>query len=383
MFALGTVSTVVALIGAEIMRHLAGNLTGILRFLGAGGVVRRNVGVRLGAYATLVALPILAFIAIRALGLHVGAGLYGQVWLAPLLVSTVRWGLPGAALVGAFALATLDPVVARFVLASDVHVTAAEWIGQATLYAVFALSARAFTTLARHRAPTQPEFLTRDGVSSTERSVDRDRVLASLANAVEIRDRYTQGHCRRVARNALVMGKALDLPAEDLNTLYWAATLHDLGKIAVPEYILLKTGRLSEEEYAEIRRHPMYGADLLCSVSQSYRQIADVVRAHHERWDGLGYPVGARRHEIPEMARIIAIVDVFEALTSERPYRSPMPESQALQYIKNGAGTQFDPHLVEEFCTLFLNGQVECANTSTTASGVRIAGREPMIAQSA
>jgi len=163
------------------------------------------------------------------------------------------------------------------------------------------------------------------------------------------------------------MGHALGISARETSILYWAARLHDLGKIAVPEYILLKSGRLTEDEFAEIRRHPSYGADLLASVSVTFRPIADVVRAHHERWDGLGYPLGLKGEEIPRLARLIAVVDVFEALTSERPYRSPMPAVQAMQYIRNGAGTQFDPELVEEFERLSILGKIECAGSPSFA----------------
>ena len=138
--------------------------------------------------------------------------------------------------------------------------------------------------------------------------------------------------------------------------------LHDLGKIAVPEFVLQKQGRLSEEEFSEIRRHPSYGADLLASVSTEFRPIADVVRAHHERWDGQGYPLGLHTDEIPLMARIIAIVDVFEALTSERPYREPMGPEHALEYIRNGAGTQFDPRIVPLFESLYERGGLVCSS---------------------
>lgn len=198
-----------------------------------------------------------------------------------------------------------------------------------------------------------------------------DRILGSLANTVEVRDHHTQGHCRRVAKNAVQMGRALGLEASRLETLYWGAVLHDLGKIAVPEFILQKHGRLSEEEFAEIRRHPGYGADLLASVSPEFKPIAAVVRAHHERWDGLGYPLGCRGEEIPLLARIIAIVDVFEALTSERPYRNPMPADQALRYVRKGAGTQFDPALVPLFEALFERGDIDVSG-ERAADGVQV-----------
>lgn len=189
----------------------------------------------------------------------------------------------------------------------------------------------------------------------------RERVLASLARTVEVRDQHTQGHCRRVAKNAVALGRQLGLAESDLEVLHWSGLLHDLGKIAVPEYILMKNGRLSEEEFSEIRRHPAYGADLLASVSAEFQPIAEVVRSHHERWDGLGYPLGLRGEDIPLLARIVAVVDVFEALTSDRPYRSPMPVEQAMMYIAHGAGTQFDPAIVASFEALVLGGGIDSA----------------------
>ena len=125
------------------------------------------------------------------------------------------------------------------------------------------------------------------------------RILSSLANTVEVRDHHTQGHCERVAENALVMGKALGFDNVQLEVLYWSAMLHDLGKISVPEYILVKQGGLADTEFQEIKKHPDYGANLLIAVSAAFSEIAGNVRSHHERWDGGGTPkglVGGRSH---------------------------------------------------------------------------------------
>lgn len=270
-----------------------------------------------------------------------------QLLYIPILVAAGTWGFGPSLLVGLLASAeALFPTHAASVGSAIV---------QPLLFLGFAAVStsvlRAFRPVERGHGAVKADAT---GPAGSE------RVLESLARTVEVRDRHTQGHCRRVAKNARVLGRALGLSAEELDLLRWSALLHDIGKIAVPEYILMKNGRLSEGEYDEIRRHPSYGADLLVSVSQSYRPIADVVRAHHERWDGLGYPLGYRASEIPQLARIIAIVDVFEALTSERPYRSPMPVAQALKYVMNGAGTQFDPAIVPVFEELVVSGRIEC-----------------------
>lgn len=351
------------------MRHLAGRLAAIFR---SRASVNRDALRAMAALtavdAAMAVLPIAIVVGLRLFGAHVGLALYAQAWLLPLVIGAMRWGMPGAVGAGVVGLAAFDPAVIRIVLGAGIGLSPMDWVTQTVLFAVFGVSV---VVLVRRRQELGDLGHGATGLAISDSAAaraDSDRVLASLANTVEIRDNHTQGHCRRVARNALVMGTALELSRSDIRILHWAATLHDLGKIAVPEYILLKTSRLSEEEYEEIRRHPMYGADLLASVSQSYRPIADVVRAHHERWDGLGYPLGLKGEEIPEMARIIAIVDVFEALTSERPYRSPMPELQALQYVKNGAGTQFDLRLVELFSSLYLRGEIECATRNPTSS---------------
>jgi len=326
----------------------------------------------------LASTPILTMAVSSIFGLHVEAGVLAQIWLLPVLIGVTRWGPAGGIATSVVALATLYPRFTPLILGQGDQLTGVQWVTEAGLYAALAacvvLLLKFRLTMRGRNVPS--------AVSSAHVDLS-DRVLASLANTVEIRDHHTQGHCERVARNALVMGRALSLSSEDLTALHWAATLHDLGKIAVPEYILLKSGRLSEEEYAEIRRHPMYGADLLASVSTSYRPIAEVVRAHHERWDGLGYPLGAKGEEIPELARVIAIVDVFEALTSERPYRSPMPAGQALRYISNGAGTQFDPRLVRVFEGLYLAGDLECAGSSVFKSGSRANIPEPVLLRNA
>ena len=158
------------------------------------------------------------------------------------------------------------------------------------------------------------------------------------------------------------MGTELGFSESQLELLYWSALLHDLGKIAVPEYILLKPGPLTEEEYNQIKRHPGYGAELLESISPDFAPLAEVVRAHHERWDGAGYPLGLSGGRIPLMSRIIAIVDVFEALTSARPYRQPVPYGQAMAYISEGAGSQFDPQLVPLFDGLYQAGRLRLAS---------------------
>lgn len=183
--------------------------------------------------------------------------------------------------------------------------------------------------------------------------VSLESVLGGLVSLAESRDALTDGHSHRVVEYSVAVGEHYGLDPGALEELYWAALLHDIGKVSVPESILNKAGRLTDAELEEIRRHPTYGADLLVSLSAELEGVADVIRAHHERWDGRGYPAGLGGGQIPVSARIVAIADVFEALTSERPYRQPLNAQQAMLYIRRGAGTQFDPTLVTLFERVF------------------------------
>jgi putative two-component system response regulator len=153
-----------------------------------------------------------------------------------------------------------------------------------------------------------------------------DAVMRSLALTIEARDPYTVGHCGRLAAYATELGRRLGYPHRDLVTLEYGAYLHDLGKIAIPDAILLKPGRLTDEEFEVMKSHPVVG-DALCAEMHSLRPIRSIVRHHHERLDGSGYPAGLRGDEIPVAAQIMGIVDVYDALTTERSYkraRSPL-----------------------------------------------------------
>jgi HD domain len=187
------------------------------------------------------------------------------------------------------------------------------------------------------------------------------RTLSTFAVTVELRDKPTHGHCNRVGHNARATGQSLGLDDGEVRALYWAGLLHDLGKIAVPERILLKPASLTEQEFTIVKRHSAVGAELLEAVSPDFRPIAAGVRAHHERWDGGGYPQRLARKDIPLLGRILAVVDVFEALTCPRPYRRPIPGPEAIAYLRDQAGSQFDPAIVPVFEDLFRNGDIYTA----------------------
>jgi HD-GYP domain-containing protein (c-di-GMP phosphodiesterase class II) len=205
------------------------------------------------------------------------------------------------------------------------------------------------------------------------------KILRGLASTLDIRDHHTQNHSERVAKNALALGRAIGLQESQLDTLYWSGLLHDLGKMAIPEVILLKPTQLNAQEYAEVKRHPVYGAELLSSVAPEFRDIAAAVRHHHERWDGQGYPKGLSRGDIPLLSRIISISDVFEALTSQRPYRQPLLPQQALEYLKQKSGTHFDPQLILSFERCFERGLIHCSSKIESFQTLHIPYAKPNV----
>ncbi len=186
--------------------------------------------------------------------------------------------------------------------------------------------------------------------------------LHLIVEAIELRDPITAGHSYRVALNARTMGALVGLTDSEVDTLYWAGLLHDVGKIAVPETILQKPGSLDESEWILMRDHPRLGARLITDASEEFAPIADAVAAHHESWDGSGYPDGLAGDAIPRLARILSIVDVFEALTCARPYREPLDRTTALTYIEEHSGTKFDPDLVHAFERALLQGAIVVAD---------------------
>jgi putative nucleotidyltransferase with HDIG domain len=172
--------------------------------------------------------------------------------------------------------------------------------------------------------------------------------VRSLAAAVDAKDPYTHGHSDRVAEYSAAIAEKLDLSGEQRIALEMAAYLHDIGKIGIRESILLKPGKLTDEEMGQMRHHPLIGANILKPVAFPW-PIAPVVRHHHERFDGTGYPAGLKGEEIPLLARILTIADAFEAMTSDRPYRSGRTKEEAIEELHACEGTHFDPRIVAAF----------------------------------
>lgn len=180
-----------------------------------------------------------------------------------------------------------------------------------------------------------------------------NELVTSVVSILELKDPYTRGHSERVARYATFLAKSCNQFTQDeLRLLYHACLLHDIGKMGVPDSVLTKPGKLTADEYEIIKMHPVIGADAIRQI-EGLEACIDVVRYHHERWDGEGYPDKLKGMDIPFMARITAIVDAFDAMTSSRAYRPAMSPEQALDVIMRERGKQFDPQLVDEFEKVF------------------------------
>ncbi|MBB4634830.1 response regulator RpfG family c-di-GMP phosphodiesterase [Longimicrobium terrae] len=179
--------------------------------------------------------------------------------------------------------------------------------------------------------------------------------LRSLAAAIETRDDYTGGHVERVARYAAATGREMGLSGEDLRALWVGALLHDVGKIGVSDAVLRKAGPLTDEEYAEMKRHPEIGAAIMARSSFLVPGLPAVLH-HQEHWDGTGYPAGLRGEEISLQGRIISVVDTYDAIITRRPYRDARTSEEALAELSRCAGTQFDPGVVEAFVRAARNG---------------------------
>lgn len=163
-----------------------------------------------------------------------------------------------------------------------------------------------------------------------------ESLFLTLGRVIEARDPYTEGHCERLAEYATALGRRLELEQADIDALYRGAFLHDVGKIAVSDRVLLKKGKLTKNEYALMKRHPVIG-DELCATVRSLDRVRPIVRHHHERLDGRGYPDGLSGAAIPLLAQIVAVVDVFDALTTDRPYRKALPTLTAYKMLRDDA----------------------------------------------
>jgi putative nucleotidyltransferase with HDIG domain len=183
--------------------------------------------------------------------------------------------------------------------------------------------------------------------------------IKAIAATIDARDGYTHRHSERVAALTAQLAREMDLSEADRETAELAALLHDVGKIAVPDSILNKPGRLTPEEYLEMQKHPLHGAQILGNIqSATVKAVMPGVQYHHEKWDGTGYPEGLKADAIPFLARLLGVADFFDALTSARSYRTAIPAHEAMKLIEDGAGTHFDPTVAAAALRLFERGEL-------------------------
>jgi len=193
-------------------------------------------------------------------------------------------------------------------------------------------------------------------------------VLFALARCIEGKDPNTEGHCERLSGYSVQLGKEIGLPDDQLVALRRAGIVHDIGKVAVPETILLKPGRLTPEEFRVVQHHPVLG-ERICAPLKSFRLVLPIIRHHHEKLDGSGYPDGLKGEEIPLTARVLKIVDVYDALTTHRPYKKALPSAKALEIMEDEVRKGWwDPGIFAQFKRLVASGEW-AGQTQSAAAG--------------
>lgn len=266
---------------------------------------------------------------------------YAHLMYLPLMLAAHSYGFAGglaAAVLAGLALGPFMPINTETGETQNL----VNWLTRMALFSMVAgLAGLLFQNL-RKDAKQQQSLL--DSARKTLRNV-----LRTFSAIITARDQRTGGHSMRVAHNAYSLGRQMGLAPHQMQELYWAGLLHDIGKVWIPDNILQKPGKLSSSEYAVMKKHAPLGESLLRKLSPVFRSIAKGVGQHHERWDGNGYPKGLPGEKIHIYARILSVADVFEALTTKRPYRDPMTREEATNYIKQQSGILFDPIVVAAF----------------------------------
>ena len=240
-------------------------------------------------------------------------------------------------------LITLVPLAASIVqfFTYGVSLTNMTVVGMAIVLYLFVLFD--LNDTAEHAKNMEIEFYREE----KEREHDMfEQTAEALASAIDAKDRYTHGHSSRVAQYSQMIAREAGKSDEECEQIYFSALLHDVGKIGIAYSIINKDGKLTDEAFAQIKMHPLYGSQILAQIKQSPNLYVGA-RNHHERYDGRGYPDGLKGEEIPELARIIGVADAYDAMTSKRSYRDPLPQSKVREEIAKGIGTQFDPKFAE------------------------------------
>ena len=315
---------------------------------------------RRGSYVLAAALLSLILIVVITVNLYDGDGVRDPGLIAYpifIMLGTLFFGKRAAPHFAAVAIASLAIIVALEV-SGRIHPTIGE-----TNYGVLV----PITTLLAAGAgvvwaivDNLENHLQRAAESEAELNKNYDLTLEAWASVMEHRDLETEGHSRRLVVLGTRLARALAMRESEIVQLKRGALLHDIGKLSIPDGILRKAGPLDGAEWKIMQKHPVYAREMLAGIP--FLQYAmTIAYSHHERWDGLGYPEGLKGEEIPLAARLFAVVDVWDALTSERVYRAAWPREQAVSYLKANAGTQFDPRIVEAFLRLI--GEEQHAQT--------------------
>jgi HD-GYP domain-containing protein (c-di-GMP phosphodiesterase class II) len=285
------------------------------------------------------------------------------------------WGAPGGIVVGIIAGIVGGPLLLDNV-SNDLAQTTSQWLTRMCFYIALGLfMGKLFSSLNRRREELLSEKCAvetknteiieqRDEIIKQKNEIEKQRdqidqhmrqgrefgwgMVRALAQAIEVRDSYTSGHCQRVSDMSARIGQHMGLEEWGVIYLKWAAMVHDIGKIGIPEEILNKEGTLTPDEYDIMQRHPALGASIIKGIPFGDR-VLDGVLHHHERLDGKGYPLGISGDDIGIQARIIAVCDVWDALTSNRSYRDALPYHEALKIMEEGRGTQFDSIILDHF----------------------------------
>jgi hypothetical protein len=216
-----------------------------------------------------------------------------------------------------------------------------------------ARQAMAQLELRRYRLVRRPggELRPPDGAALAPEGSVYDETLEAIARGLDLRDGHEPGHLPKLARRTVRLAQRVGLPADDLVHVRRGALLHDLGKLAIPDSILLKPGTLTDEEWQIVRLHPVYAYEMLLPVEILHPAL-EIPYSHHERWDGQGYPRGLKGDEIPLAARVFTVLDVWDALQSDRPFRPGWEPDRVAQYIRGRAGSEFDPQVVDAFLAM-------------------------------
>ncbi len=291
-------------------------------YISTGGVILTEAerGFNLTDFPFLlvpIALSVAAFFLTNTLLVSIAIGLAEKMRPLDVWLINVRWAIPNF-----FTLAPLGLAIAEIFMAAG-------YIGVTLIFLPLIVARQTFQVYMRLRGT----YL---------------GTIQSLIAALEAKDPYTRGHSERVAKLSEIIGRKLKLGEEDLETLRYAGVLHDIGKVGTARYILRKPGKLTADERQRIRLHPEAGALILREVSFLNR-VVPVIFHHHERYDGTGYVDGIAGEEIPRLARILAVADAYDAMTSPRPYRARLPKEAACQELIDCSGSHFDPQIVETF----------------------------------